>query len=251
VSRVSTPVTPLPPGIRQALQTARVVLCVSPLTDARPVTRWLRRQGLDYQLVELSMSSALSRDEFRQLQAATGWPSLPQIFIDGVFVGGIEEFFAHPVVAWAMEPESPARVRRTAQWLGYLGAVPFGVCALAAVLARGEAQTLALQALVGYGAVILSFVGALHWTRGLEAATDGSGTRALAISVLPALLAWVGLLLPFLPGMFLLAAGFALLFLYDRRMWHEKPWFLRLRLRLSAVAVICLGAGATNTGWLL
>ena len=73
----------LPPRLQTAVQRARVLLFASPLTDARPVTGWLNRHGIAFEQVELSMASAQSRDEFHQLQAATGWRGLPQIFIDG------------------------------------------------------------------------------------------------------------------------------------------------------------------------
>lgn len=235
---------PLPARLQRALQAAPVVMLVSPLTDARPVSRWLKQRGVQFEQIELSMASAVSRDEFHQLQAATGWHGLPQIFIHGEFVGGIEEFFAHPEVSGLAEPESSPGVQRTAQWLGYLGALPFVTCAAVAVLAEGTVQAFGLQALLAYAAVILSFVGALHWTRGLEVEAAAAGMRLLAVSVLPALLAWLALLLPSPEGLLLLAAGFAVLYLFDRRAWATRRWFLRLRLHLSAAAVICLVTGA-------
>jgi glutaredoxin len=227
------------------------VLFVSPLTDARPVTGWLKRHGIPFERVELSMASASSREAFHQLQAATGWRGLPQIFMDGVFVGGIEEFFAHPAVTGVAETESPAGVRRAARWLGYLGVLPFVGSALALVLAGDAVRAVALPALLGYGAVILSFVGALHWARGLGAGEGDTGVRLLVVSVLPALLAWVSLLLPPAEGLLLLASGFGVVYLFDRRAWRERPWFVRLRLQLSAAAALCLITGALTAGLLL
>lgn len=231
-------------SLQSAVQGERVVLFVSPLTDARPVTGWLRRHGVPFEQVELSMASALTRDEFHQLQTATGWRGLPQIFIDGAFVGGIEEFFAHPLATALSGAEPPARVQRTAQWLGYAGALPFIACAALALLAAGGVQALALQAMLGYGAVILSFVGALHWTRALQGVAGPAGAQLLAISVLPALLAWLALLLAPREAGLLLATGFIAVYLFDRRAWRGQPWFLRLRLHLSTVAVSCLLLGA-------
>ena len=125
----------LPEQLQLSVARCPVVLVVSPLTDARPVSRWLKRHGIAFEQVELSMASAQSREQFHQLQAATGWHGLPQIFFDGEFVGGIEEFFAHPRVVRA-EPAAGAQpVRRAAQWLGYLGGLPFVACALVALLA--------------------------------------------------------------------------------------------------------------------
>jgi glutaredoxin len=234
----------LPEQLQRSVACSPVVLVVSPLTDARPVSGWLERHGIAFEQVELSMASAQSRAEFHQLQAATGWHGLPQIFFDGEFVGGIEEFFAHPRVARAEPPAAPQQVRRAAQWLGYLGGLPFVACAVFALLAEVQVRALALQALLAYGAVILSFVGALHWTRGLQAGAAATGTRLLLVSVLPALLGWVALLLPWPEGGVLLAIGFAVMYLFDRRAWRAQPWFQRLRLHLSATAILCLVSGA-------
>ena len=234
----------LPQRLQAAVQGARVLLLVSPLTDARPVTGWLNRHGVAFEQVELSMASAQSRAEFHQVQAATGWRGLPQIFFDGEFVGGIEEFFAHPEVTAAGRVESPEQVRRTARWLGYLGALPFIACPLLALFADGGVQDAALQALLGYGAVILSFVGALHWTRGLQAGAAATGTRLLLVSVLPALLGWIALMLPWPEAGLLMAVGFAVMYLFDRRAWRAQPWFQRLRLHLSAMAICGLVSGA-------
>jgi glutaredoxin len=244
VSTVAERTQLLPQRLRAAVKDARVLLFVSPLTDARPVTGWLNRHGVAYEQVELSMGSAQSREEFHQLQAATGWRGLPQIFFEGRFVGGIEEFFAHPEVTAAGRVESPEQVRRTAQWLGYLGALPFIACALLALFADSGAQDAALQALLGYAAVILSFVGALHWTRGLQAGVAAMGTRLLLVSVLPALLGWIALMLPWPEAGLLMAVGFTVMYLFDRRAWRAQPWFQRLRLHLSATAIFCLVSGA-------
>lgn len=234
----------LPRSLQDAVDGARVVLFVSPLTDARQVTGWLRRHDVAFEQVELSMASAFTRDECRRLQAATGWGGLPQIFIDGEFVGGIQEFFAHPLVTAGHGAETPVRVRRTAQWLGYLGGLPFVACAALALLSDGHWRALALQALLAYGAVILSFVAALHWSRALQAAGTPDAGRLLVISVLPALLAWPTLLLPPREAAVMLSAAFLALYLFDRRAWRSHPWFVRLRLHLSAVAVSSLLLGA-------
>ena len=47
--------------------------------------------------------------------------------------------------------------------LGYAGLVPFAAGALGIVLLGDELRVFAARALVAYGAVILSFVGAVHW----------------------------------------------------------------------------------------
>lgn len=67
----------------------------------------------------------------------------------------------------------------------------------------------ALPALLAYGAIILAFLGAVHWGLALRAtAAEAAATPArLTLGVVPSLLGWVALLLPAAPGLVLLAAS--------------------------------------------
>ena len=65
--------------------------------------------------------------------------------------------------------------------------------------------------------------------------------------MVPALLAWLSLLLDPFAGSALLAAGFAAQYVQDRRLARQvalPDWYLPLRLRLSVVAVVCLLVGS-------
>ncbi len=79
-----------------------------------------------------------------------------------------------------------------ARWLGFGGLIPFVFCA---TMAHSGNQQLAAYSLVGianYGAVILSFVGAVHWGLAMQ------GERHLywyAWSITPALLGWAAITL--------------------------------------------------------
>jgi hypothetical protein len=66
------------------------------------------------------------------------------------------------------------------------------------------------DALIGYGAVILSFVGALHWAFAmvLPDLTEQQRTARFVWSVVPALLAWPALLVDATMASFLLIPGF-------------------------------------------
>ena len=135
-----------------------------------------------------------------------------------------------------------------AAWLGYGGLIPFVTLALAAMLGGPYADE-GDRALRDYAAVILSFVGALHWgfaTMSHEMAA-GARNRAFAWSVIPSLLAWAALLLAPPASSLLLTAGFALHFFMDRRFAKQTPlapWYLPLRFRLTLVACLCLLLGA-------
>ncbi len=140
--------------------------------------------------------------------------------------------------------------------LGLGGLIPF-VCITAAILffpANVPVPRLVV-ALVDYGAVILSFLGAVHW--GLALAGDPIGVpgqpaamRArLGLGVLPALAGWAALLVALvgrpLPALFLLLLGFALTSLAETRAGRlglMPPGYLSLRTLLTAVVMLCLFA---------
>ena len=138
------------------------------------------------------------------------------------------------------------------QWaslLGYAGLVPFGLACLGALLLPADLARFCANALVAYGAAILSFLGGITW--GLCVATASlpieTARREFLYSVCPSLLAWGCLLLPVRPALWLLCVGVALALAHDwwRAGLLELPdWFRTLRVRLSAGALVSLLLGA-------
>ncbi len=140
--------------------------------------------------------------------------------------------------------EPPALVA----WLSYGGLLPF-VGLIVLVGADAQRAPVWSDALVGYGAVILSFVGALHWGFAMTVAGLDPGVRrqAFAWSVVPALLAWPATVLAVSATSFILVLGFALHLAQDRRLAAHADlpaWYLPLRWRLTVVASLCLLANA-------
>lgn len=129
-------------------------------------------------------------------------------------------------------------------WLGYGGLLPF-VGLVILVLADPAHAGLWSDALTGYGAVILSFVGALHWgiammASGLDAAVR---TRAFVWSVMPALFAWPATMFASTLSSLILVGGFLLHLLQDLRLAAPAQlpaWYLPLRRQLTLVACVCL-----------
>jgi hypothetical protein len=106
------------------------------------------------------------------------------------------------------------------------------------------------SALLAYGAVILSFVGALHWGFATlwQSHSDAYRGRLMAWSVVPALGAWIALLLPVRAGLLMVAALFALHQLADLMLVRNRElpgWYLQLRtpLTLGAVASLVIVGG--------
>lgn len=133
-------------------------------------------------------------------------------------------------------------------WLGYGGLLPF-VALAAATWIDNNRSRLWEDALLTYGAVILSFVGALHWgiVMGQGDMRKHQQNFSFVWSVVPALLAWLALLTRYaLTPQFacmLLIAGFLIHFWQDHRLAksvHLPAWYLPLRLQLTLVACISL-----------
>lgn len=149
---------------------------------------------------------------------------------------------AQPLPSPSSAPIPPA-----VAWLGYGGLLPF--LALAAVGLWAPSTPWWSAALLAYGGVILSFVGALHW--GFAMAQSGLSaperTRCFVWSVVPSLMAWPATLLPPVAGSVLLVAGFAAHLVQDHRLAARTSlpaWYLPLRWRLTVTACVCLAVGA-------
>lgn len=137
------------------------------------------------------------------------------------------------------------------RFLGAAGIIPFLALAVLSWV-QGPHQSPSLFALTAYGAVILSFVGALHWAFAMitEGLTERERNRHYLWSVVPALLGWVALLLPPVAALLSLVAGFCSHYLLDRLLAARAalpPWYLPLRLGLtltvSLALLLALGAG--------
>ena len=205
---------------------APVVIFASRVTDVREMLDRLDALGLEHRVVTLAIRDAAQRERFHVLEEWTGSRILPQVFFDGHYIGGPKEFLSHP----RLQGPAPA----AGAWLGYAGLAPFAL-ALAGLLlgGGGSAAYFSLQ-FVAYGAVILSFVGAVHW--GVALCGSPAPARRMVASVLPALAGWAALLLPPPTGAWVLLASFLAL-----RAWETTrvgrfglpEWYLRLRTRLT------------------
>ena len=218
---------------------ARVTLIVSSLTDDRRVTRFLDALGWAYKREQWSMASSTDREAFQELQQQTGWKTLPMIFLDGKFIGGIDELFSHPAIKDA-DNRAAMHMKTWARRLGYAGLLPFAAGALGVMLLNGTASAWMLDALLAYAAVILSFIGALHWATSIT--RDDSQPLELMISVMPALLGWVALLMPVMYASPVVLLGFVLIYLYDRSSWSGLAWFVKLRKHLTIGATLSISA---------
>ena len=143
----------------------------------------------------------------------------------------------------------PAAIPPAALWLGAAGAIPFVGLASAAPLLQGSQLDLAATALAGYGAVILSFLGGVHWGLAIAGFGAGPSLPRLTVSVIPSLVAWAALLMPTTIGLVVLAGAFGLMLLVDLRASRGAlmpGWYPRLRWPLSIAAAASLLLGAVT-----
>jgi hypothetical protein len=145
--------------------------------------------------------------------------------------------------------------------LGLLGLIPFVVCAYLACAWRDPSEGRALIALIAYGAVILSFLGGVHWGFALAeppaslaglapvpARSDPAHRPRIALGVVPSLIGWVALLIAVLApspviALCVLIAGFLATTIGEhtayRRGWMPGR-YLWLRWGLTVVVVALL-----------
>jgi Protein of unknown function (DUF3429) len=135
--------------------------------------------------------------------------------------------------------------------LGYAGLAPFIGLALLLWLVDASLHPFVALALAGWGAVVVSFLGGIHWGIGLrDAANLLDGPRLpLLWGMVPALLAWLAIVMPAYAGLPLLGLILVGCYLVDRKTWPGAglaPW-LPLRLQLTVVATLSCLFGAAGT----
>lgn len=120
--------------------------------------------------------------------------------------------------------------------LTWAGVLPF-VLALAVAIVWPNWRDVAQTAFIGYGAVILSFLGGARWGRGFDSCL---GASRYAEAVTPSLIGFAALLLAHQPfaALALLAAGFAIWLVIDLRdpLWSRE--YKRLRLGITAAVIV-------------
>ncbi len=154
--------------------------------------------------------------------------------------------------------DTETRLPKMAFYLGYAGLLPFVGLAIASV-AGVKVQTYFDVTtefwLAIYAAVIISFLGAIHWGVVIAIADKldpNENNTLLFYSVIPSLLAWFSFLLNMKYTLFLM--GLIILFCYfmDRLILFKKlnntinTEFSRLRLHLTIVVSIALFISAIS-----
>lgn len=134
---------------------------------------------------------------------------------------------------------------KTIDQLGYAGLLPFAGLAMLLWLVQADLLPFVSVALTGYAAVIVSFLGGIHWGIGFLQAPAVPRFH-FVWGVVPSLLAWLALLLPAFAALPLLGLVLVACYAVDRNTYPAaglSRW-LPLRLRLTVVATLSCVLGA-------
>ncbi|XP_022097225.1 transmembrane protein 69-like [Acanthaster planci] len=125
--------------------------------------------------------------------------------------------------------------------LGLSGLIPFVAPTLYTAATFSVAPNI-LWAQVAYGASILSFLGGVRWGFALLERQDvGPTWSMLGYSIMPSLIAWLGLLMPLQASQICIMTGLLMAWAADMSIKVYPAWFRSLRLTLSLVALLSLG----------
>ncbi len=135
---------------------------------------------------------------------------------------------------------------------GYFGLVPFVISSF--FIWSPQYQYYALQSLSIYAAVILTFIGGVHWGIAMQTLQntqqlDNAIRNQFIFSLIPSLLAWVAIVFlnPF--ALIILAVCFTLFWWIEKSYYqqHLPSWYMQLRNHLTLVVVLCIIFGWLGT----
>ena len=148
-------------------------------------------------------------------------------------------------------PKDQKTLKQWASVLGYLGTIPFISLAVILLLANASFTTQATSAIAAsalhiYGAIILSFLGGLHWGRiACNPDIKPSDKWFLIYSVIPSLIGWSSYLLADIwqDAALILIPGFIISYVIDIRfikLGAWQSWMKPLRTNLTLIACFSL-----------
>ena len=144
-------------------------------------------------------------------------------------------------------PAYTAPLSDTARLLGHLGLLPFVLGALLVWVVNAQAHPYATLALAAYAAVIVSFLGGIHW--GLALRLSAPPASLFIWGVVPSLVAWLAVMMPASAGLVVHGTMLLVCYAVDRRIYPTQGLarWLTLRFRLSTVAAFSCFLGAAGT----
>lgn len=130
--------------------------------------------------------------------------------------------------------------------LSLLGTLPFIAASALVWLGPTTHTAIALQALVTYAAVILSFLGGIQWGIGISVCESApkSAHSLFLLSVVPSLLSWAMLFIDAASAKLIVAVClFGFVWVIDALLLLQKlipSWFFRLRCIVTSIVIASL-----------
>ena len=224
--------------ILELIESTKVVVVGSKQSDTRRIEQVLDGQFDDISIQRWNMENSENKSTLDELQQLTGWSNLPMVYINGDMIGG----------EWELTSQQQLGVNTCGRSthgfsniIGYCGLIPFvGLSIWYAMTTNSQQAGFVLSALLAYAAIILSFVGAIHWGRSLHEPHMVKSNLLQLISVIPTLLGWVALLVPPQAGLMILIVSFVLIYLFDRFQYKDLYWMQKIRFNLSMGVIFTL-----------
>jgi hypothetical protein len=147
-----------------------------------------------------------------------------------------------PPLPAALTAPNPVALR-----LGHAGLIPFVLGALLVWLVRPDVHPYVANALSAYAAIIVSFLGGIHWGLGMRHADPAPARFGWGVAA--SLFAWIAVVMPAYAGLVVHGVMLVLCYLVDRRAYpaHGIGAWLTLRFRLTAVASLACFIGAAGS----
>ena len=135
--------------------------------------------------------------------------------------------------------------------LGYMGLLPI-IAPTILLFLDGNHSVMLSHWLINYAAIILTFVGALHWAFAMTVDKLSERDKSLTFiwSVIPALVGWIALFINAFYACLLLAIFFILNLTQDKKFPKNSGlplWYLPLRSRLTYLVTTCLLLAAVHS----
>ncbi len=224
--------------LHDLIDDTKVVIVGSEFSDTRRIEQVIEGQFDEVAIERLNLQNSDDISTLEQLQKDTGWMNLPMVFINGQMIGGEWELTSQQQLCTNTCGRS---THGFANVIGYCGLIPFiGLSIWYAMTPDPQQARFVLSAFMAYAAIILSFVGAIHWGRSLHEPHMVRSNLLQIITIIPTLLGWVALLLPPQMGLMVLVVGFILIYLFDRIQYRELYWMQKLRFNLSMGVIFSL-----------
>lgn len=129
----------------------------------------------------------------------------------------------------------------TVYYLSYGGLIPFIAALFGFFLLDDPIRSFSLKAFITYAAVIIGFVGAVHWGFLLKAGDIANKKSLLSLSVLPGLIGWSALLVNQQLALIIFALLYPLVFIYEKLTTLKNilpDWYMPMRVKLTCCVTL-------------